>query len=60
MVGVEMIGWLFLFWGGHGISTFTSYLMPNPFYTNNQFISKSLPWVHSLIVKNISILRYLV
>ena len=31
--------------------------MPNPFYTNNQFYFKQcrLEWVHSLIVKNISI-----
>ena len=48
-----LVGWLF---GLNGISTFVDYLMPNPFYTNNQFYFKqfSLAWVHSLIVKSIS------
>ena len=50
-------GWLF---GFYGISNFVVYLMPNLFYTNNQFYFKqfSLAWVHSLIVKNISISNY--
>ena len=49
-----LVGWLFRF---YSISTFIGYLMPNPFYSNNQFYFKpfSLAWVHSLIVKNISI-----
>ena len=39
--------------GFYGISTFVGYLMPNPFYVNNQFYFKqfSLAWEHSLIVK---------
>ena len=49
--------WLF---GFYDIPTFVGYLMPNPFYTNNQFYFKQfrLAWVHSLIVKNISISSY--
>ena len=49
------VGWLF---GFYGISTFVGYLMS--FYTNNQFYFKqfSLAWVHSLIIKNISISSY--
>ena len=35
----------------YGISTFVGYLTPNQFYLK-QF---SLAWVHSLIIKNISI-----
>ena len=40
------VGWLF---GFYDISSFVGYLMPNPFYTNNQFFVKqfSLVWVHS-------------
>ena len=37
--------------GFNGISTFVGYLSPNPFLC----IEFSLAWVHSLIVKNISI-----
>ena len=46
-------------WFG-GISTFVGYLTPSPFYVNNQFYLKQfgLAWVHSLIVKNISISNY--
>ena len=45
-----MVGWLV---GFYGISNFAGYLMPNQFYTNNQFYFKqsSLAWIHSLIVK---------
>ncbi len=41
-------GWLV---GFYGISTFVDNLMPNPFYTNNQFYFKqfSLELVHILI-----------
>ena len=51
-----LVGWL----GFYGISTFVGYLMPNPFYTNNQFYFKqfSLAREHSLIVENISISNY--
>ena len=51
-----------LLFGFNGISPFVDYLTPNPFYVNNQFYFKqfSLAWVHSLIVKNISISNYLV
>ena len=49
----------FDFWlvGFYGISTFVGHLMPNPIHINNQFYFKqfSLAWVHSLIVKDISI-----
>ena len=47
--------WLLV--GIYGISTFVGYLTPNPFYVNSKFYFKqsSLAWVHSLIVKNISI-----
>ena len=40
-------GWLV---GFYGITIFEGYLMPNPFYTNNQFHFKqfSLAWVYSL------------
>ena len=50
------VGWLDFY----GISIFMGYLMPNSFYTNNQFYFKqfSLAWLHSLIVKNISISSY--
>ena len=53
----KKVGWLVWF---YGISAFVGYLMPNPFSTNNQFYLKqfSLAWVHSLIVKNISISNY--
>ena len=53
-------GWLVVFFCFFSISTLVSYLLPNPFYTNNQFYFKqfSLPKVHSLIVKNISISSY--
>ena len=34
---IQMVGRLF---GFYGISTFVGYLMPNPFYTNNQFYFK--------------------
>ena len=46
--------------GFYGILTFVGYFTPNPFYANNQFYFKqfSLAWVHSLIVKNISISSY--
>ena len=42
-----LIGWLV---GFYGILTFVGYLMPNPFYMNNQFYFKqsSLVCVHSL------------
>ena len=52
----RLVGWLV---GFYGISTI-GYLTPNPFYANGQFYSKqfSLAWVHSLIVKNISISSY--
>ena len=55
----QLEGWLF---GFYGISTFVGYLMPKDFYTNNQFYFQqlSLAWVHSLIVKNISISSYLI
>ena len=45
-----MVDWLF---GFYGISTFVGCLMPNPFYTNDQFYFKqfSLAWVHISIVK---------
>ena len=48
--------------GFYGISTFVGYLTPNPFFVSNQFYFKqfNLAWVHSLIVKNISISNYLV
>ena len=48
----SQIGWLF---GFYDISIFVGYLMPN-----NQFYFEqvSLAWVHSLIVKNISISSY--
>ena len=46
--------------GFYGISTLVGYLTQNPFYVNNQFYLKqfSLAWVHSFIVKNISISNY--
>ena len=49
-LNMRLVRWLF---GFHGISTFEGYLMPNLFYTNNQFYFKqfSLASVHSLIVK---------
>ena len=52
-----MAVWLY---GFYGILTIVSYLIPNPFYTNNQFYFKqfSLGLVHSLIVKNIPISSY--
>ena len=48
------------FGGFYGISTFVGYLMQIHFYVNNLFYLKqfSLTWVHSLIVKNISISNY--
>ena len=48
--------WFGLVWF-YGISTFVGYLRPDPFYVNNQFYLKQfgLAWVHSLIIKNISI-----
>ena len=48
------------FVGFYGMSTFVGYLIRNPFYENNQFYFKQfiLAWVHSLIVKNISISNY--
>ena len=41
--------------GLYSISTFVSYLMPDPFYTNSQFYFKqfSLAWVHDLIIKHL-------
>ena len=44
----------------YGISIIVGYLMPNLFYTYKKFYFKqfSLPWVHSLFVKNISISSY--
>ena len=56
--GLKMV-WFGLVWF-YGISTFVGYLTPNPFYVNNQFYLKQfgLAWVHSLIVKNISISNY--
>ena len=44
--------------GRYGISTIEGYLIH--FYTNNQFYFKqfSLAWLHSLIIKNISISSY--
>ena len=53
----EQFACLFVF---YGTSTFVGYFMPNPFNINNQFYFKqfSLAWVHSLIVKNISISSY--
>ena len=58
-----LVGWLV---GIYGISIFVGYLTPNPFYTYNLFFililliikQFSLAWVHSLIVKNISISNY--
>ena len=51
-----MVGWIY------GIPIFAGDVFLNPFYTNKQFyfqqFSKAL--VHSSIVKNISISRYLV
>ena len=49
--------WLVEFFG---ISTFVDYLTPNQFFVNNQSYFKqfSLTWVHTLIVKNISISIY--
>ena len=48
-----LLGWLVVEF--YDISTFVVYLMPNPFYTYNQFYFKqfSLEWIHSLIVENI-------
>ena len=53
----QIFSWLFRF---YGISTFEGYLMPNHFYTNNQFYFKqfSLAGVNSLIIKNVSISSY--
>ena len=53
----ELDGWLV---GFYFISTFVGYLTPNPFHVNNQFYFKqfSSAWVHSLIVKKISISYY--
>ena len=50
----KIMNWLVRF---YGISSFVGYLIPNPFYENNQFYLKqfSLAWVHSLIIKNIYI-----
>ena len=55
----NLVIWFGLVWF-YGISTFVGYLTPNPFYVNNQFSLKQfgLAWVHSLIVKNISISTY--
>ena len=52
-----LVDWLV---GFYGISTFVGYLMSNPFYANKQFYFKqfSIAWVHSLIIKNISISIY--
>ena len=60
LYGYQAVGWLF---GFYGISTFVGivgYSIPNPFFTNNQFYFEqfSLAWVHSLVVKNISISSY--
>ena len=57
-----MMGWLVGWLDLYGISTFVGHLMPNPFYTNNQFYFRqfSLARVHSLIIKNISISSNLV
>ena len=57
MLACKLVSYLL---GFYGISTFGGYLMPNPFYTNNQFYFKrfSLAWVHSLIIKNFSISSY--
>ena len=54
-----LVGWL-VGWVFYDISTFAGYLTPNPFYANDQFYFKqfSLAWVHSLIVKYISISNY--
>ena len=56
-VFAHLLGWLV---GLYGISTFIGYLTPNRFYAYRPFYVKqfSLAWVHSLIVKNISISSY--
>ena len=48
---IWLVGWFLC------LSSFVSYLMPNPLHTNEQFYIKqfSLAYRHSLIVKNISI-----
>ena len=53
---VRLVGWLV---GFYGISTFVGYYRQIHFYVNNQFYLKqfSLEWVHSSIVKTISILN---
>ena len=53
----RLVGWLVRF---YDTSTFVGYLMPNSFYTNNQFYFKlfNLAWAHSLTLKNHSISRY--
>ena len=38
---VRLVGWM----GSYGIWTFVGYLMPNPFYTNNQFYFKQFSLV---------------
>ena len=55
MISRLMVGWVY------GISTCVGYLTLNPFfYAKSQFCFKqfSLAWVHSLIVKNVSISNY--
>ena len=46
----RLVGWLVRF---YDTSTFVGYLMPNSFYTNNQFYFKlfNLAWVHSLTIQ---------
>ena len=51
-----LVGWLVEF---YGMSTFVGYLTPNPFLCREFYLKNfSLAWVHSLIVKNISISSY--
>ena len=51
----DTVGCCFL-GGGYGISIFVDYLMLNPFYTNNYFISNNPVWrMHNFNVKNGSI-----
>ena len=57
LTALRIIASIFWLSGFYGISAFIGYFAPNPFYTNNLFSFKqfSLVWLHSLIVKNMSI-----
>ena len=45
--------------GFYGISTFVGYLTPNPNLNDQFYLNQfSLAWIHSLIVKKISISHY--